>query len=324
MRRFSVFAPTESTTEVSLSCHCDIHGESSAHGERVANGVFFVIDRCSTPPAHIWGVDKPPSDGTQTMTNSTVETSVLKRDRTYVLAAIVGVVAISWIYLAIQAADMTAMPAAGMMEIQPWTSVDFVLMFIMWSIMMVGMMLPSATPAILNFAALSREHRRHGEAYVPTTVFVLGYVAVWIAFSLVATLLQWVLNTLALLSPMMVLTSPILGGVVLIAAGLYQWSPVHRSFLSKCRSPLAILNRRFGEGMAAFNMGVENGVNCLACCAVLMLVLFVGGVMNLLWVALIAAFILIEKALPYGDACARWSAVPLALGGVLVIVFHLI
>lgn len=258
------------------------------------------------------------------MTNSTVDASIPRRDRIFVLTAIVGVVAIAWVYLAIRAANMGAMPAGGVVELKPWTSIDFVLMFIMWSIMMVGMMLPSATPAILKFNALSREHQRHGEAYVPTAVFVLGYLAVWTAFSLGATLLQWALNSLALLSPMMVLTSPILGGVVLVAAGIYQWSPLHRVFLSKCRNPLAILNRRFGEGMAAFNMGLENGASCLGCCAVLMLLLFVGGVMNLLWVALIALFVLVEKALPYGDACARWSAIPLGLAGAVVIVLHIV
>ena len=257
------------------------------------------------------------------MTNSSIEASILKKDRIFVLTAIVGVVAIAWIYLAMLAADMQAMPAGAMMEMQRWTSIDFVLMFVMWSIMMVGMMLPSATPAILNFAALSRERHARGEAYVPTVIFVLGYVAVWTAFSLVATLLQWALNALALLSPMLVLTSPVLGGVLLVAAGIYQWSPIHEFFLSKCRNPLAILNRRFGEGMATFNMGLENGANCLGCCAVLMLLLFVGGVMNLLWVALIALFVLVQKALPYGEVFARWSAVPLGLAGLATIAFQL-
>jgi predicted metal-binding membrane protein len=258
------------------------------------------------------------------MTNSTVADSVLRRDRLILVTTIAGVVVISWIYLAVLAANMTGMTASEMMAMRRWTSIDFVLMFLMWSIMMVGMMLPSATPAVLDFAALSREHRKRGETYVPTTIFVLGYVAVWTAFSLGATLLQWALNSLALLSPMMVLTSPVLGGLVLIASGIYQWSPIHKAFLSKCRNPLAILNRRFGEGVAAFNMGLENGASCLGCCAVLMLLLFVGGVMNLLWVALITVFILVEKALPFGDVCARWSAIPLALAGMAVIVLHLV
>jgi predicted metal-binding membrane protein len=159
---------------------------------------------------------------------------MLRKDRTIVLAAIVGVMAIAWIYLVI----LAEMPSRELMAIKPWTSLDFVLMFLMWSVMMVGMMLPSATPAILNFAALSRERRRHGQTFVPTTVFVMGYLVIWFAFSLVATFLQWLLNSLALLSPMLVLTSPILGGLVLIAAGIFQWSPIFQTHVKR-RRPFA-------------------------------------------------------------------------------------
>lgn len=246
-----------------------------------------------------------------------------KRDRFIVLTAIVGVVAISWIYLIILAAQMKGMSSAKMMGIKPWGPIDFLLMFLMWSVMMVGMMIPSATPAILNFSALSRERKQQGKTYVPTAVFVLGYVAIWTAFSLAATTVQWILNSLALLSPRMVMTSPVLGGIILIAAGAFQWTPIHKNFLARCRNPLGILSRRFGEGAKAFNMGLENGANCLGCCMVLMLLLFVGGVMNLLWVAVISIFVLVEKALPYGDVCARWTAIPLALAGVGVIAWHL-
>lgn len=256
------------------------------------------------------------------MSSSAIWGSMLKRDRMIVLAAIVGVVTISWIYLAILAGNMRGMSTTEMVQIKPWSSLDFVLMFFMWTVMMVGMMLPSATPAILNFATLSRERQRQGQTYVPTAVFVMGYLVVWVAFSGAATLLQWLLNSLTLLSPAMVLRSPLLGGLLLIGAGIYQWSPIHKSFLSVCRNPLEILRRRLSEQATAFGLGLQNGVNCLACCAVLMLLLFVGGIMNLLWVALIAVFVLVEKALPHGDFFARWSAVPLGIAGVAVIVFH--
>ena len=257
------------------------------------------------------------------MADTTVVESVLKRDRTIVLTALVGVVVIAWIYLAILATKMNQLSAMEMVEMTRWTAVDFVLMAIMWAVMMVGMMVPGATPAILNFARLSREKREQGETYVPTTVFVMGYLAVWAVFSLGATVLQWLLNSLALLSPMMVTTSPILGGLILIAAGIFQWSPIHHNFLARCRNPLEIFRRRFSEGATAFFMGWENGANCLGCCLVLMLLLFVGGVMNLLWVAVITVFILVEKAVPYGDVCGRWSAIPLALAGIAVIFFDL-
>lgn len=257
------------------------------------------------------------------MQDSAVMEPVVKRDRTVVLAAIVGVVCIAWIYLVILAKNMKGMPAMEMMQIKPWGVADFILMFLMWAVMMIGMMIPSATPAILNFAALSRTKREYGETYVPTAVFVLGYVTVWTAFSLVATVLQWWLNSLALLSPMMVMTSPILGGLILVAAGVFQWSPIHKNFLARCRNPLDILRRRFGEGGTAFTMGLENGVNCLGCCLVLMLLLFVGGVMNLLWVAAITIFVLVEKVLPYGDVCGRWSSVPLVFAGIAIIVLQI-
>jgi predicted metal-binding membrane protein len=258
------------------------------------------------------------------MSNHTVQISGAKREHAIVLTAVIGIVVILWIVLAIIVENMRGPTAAKMemqmMEIKPWTAVDFLLIFLMWAVMMTGMMVPSATPAILNFAALSREHQRQGRTYVPTAVFVLGYVVVWIAFSIVFTLLQWGLNSLALLSPMMVLTSPVVGGLVLIAAGIYQWSPIHKNLLSRCRNPLGILSRRFGEGATAFFMGLENGAYCLGCCLVLMLILFVAGVMNLLWAALIAFFVLVVKALPYGDEISRWSAIPLVLAGIVVLI----
>jgi predicted metal-binding membrane protein len=258
------------------------------------------------------------------MSNPTVQISGAKRQDAIVLAAVIGIVAISWIVLTMIVRNMTGPTAAKMemqmMEIKPWTAADFVLIFLMWAFMMTGMMVPSAAPAILKFAALSREHEKQGRTYVPTAVFVLGYVAVWIAFSLVFTLLQWGLNSLALLSPMMVLTSPVVGGLVLIAAGIFQWSPIHKNLLSRCRNPLEILSRRFGEGAGAFIMGLENGAYCVGCCLVLMFILFVAGVMNLLWAAVIAFFVLIMKALPYGDVISHWSAIPLVLAGIAVLV----
>jgi predicted metal-binding membrane protein len=121
----------------------------------------------------------------------------------------------------------------------------------------------------------------------------------------------------------MVVTRPILGGLILLAAGAFQWTPIHKNFLARCRNPLDTLHRRFGEGGEAFLMGLENGAACLGCCMVLMLLLFVGGVMNLLWVAVIAAFVLVEKVLPYGDVCGRYTAIPLGLAGIGVIVYGL-
>lgn len=255
------------------------------------------------------------------MSDSTALESVLKKERTVVLISLAAIVAISWLYLVRLAGNMSSMPAMNLMAIRHWGVGDFVLTFIMWSVMMVGMMLPSATPAILDFAKLSRARQEGGETYVPTAVFMLGYLTVWIGCSLGATLLQWGLNALALLSPAMVVTSPVLGGLILLGAGAFQWTPIHKNFLAKCRNPLESLRRGFGEGGTAWVMGIENGANCLGCCMILMLLLFVGGVMNLLWVALIAAFVLVEKVVPYGQVAGRYTAMPLALAGVSVIAY---
>lgn len=224
--------------------------------------------------------------------------------------------ALSWLYLVEMARDMT--PDMGhaptaMMTLQPWTLSHFVMMFGMWTIMMVGMMLPSATPATLVHAAVARKALREGMPVTPTAVFVLGYLSMWALFSLAATLAQWGLEEAALLSPMLVSTSPALGGALLIVAGLYQLTPFKDACLDHCRSPAHFLAERWRPGWrGALRMGIEHGAFCLGCCWVLMGLLFVGGVMNLLWVAAITLFVLLEKVLPFGRAGGRW------VGGLMI------
>ena len=246
-----------------------------------------------------------------------------RRERAFVLAGLGAAVVLSWAYLIDMAADMDAMAGmmAGMLQPKPWTALDALMMFVMWAVMMVGMMLPSATPTILLFAALGRRHKASGRRLAPVWTFVAGYIAVWTAYSLGATALQWGLERASLLSPMMASTSAALGGLILIAAGLYQLSPAKRRCLEHCRSPVEFLSRRWRNGAAgAFTMGLEHGGFCLGCCWVLMALLFVGGVMNLLWVAAIAVFVLAEKAAPFGRSLGRASAGVLVLAGAAVIV----
>jgi predicted metal-binding membrane protein len=238
-----------------------------------------------------------------------MEAAVLpRRERAAILAALAGVTALSWLYLARLARGMDGM------QDMPGMSMSPVLMFLMWWVMMVGMMLPSALPMTLTFATVNRRRRERGTPYVPTAVFVAGYLAAWGAFSLAATGAQWALERAALMMPMMHVSSPLLGGLLFVAAGIYQLTPLKHACLRRCRSPLAFVLERWRNGTSgALRMGAEHGAFCLGCCALLMALLFVGGVMNLLWVAAIAAFVLLEKLLPAGETVARAAGV-LAIG----------
>jgi len=206
------------------------------------------------------------------------------------------------------------MAAMGMMLGASWTATDTILTFAMWGVMMVGMMSPSATPMLLIFGA-SRGRRVNVGAAPLVLLFGIGYVIVWLGFSAVATLAQWALQTNALLSPTMEATSARFGGALLIAAGVYQLTPLKRACLTHCQSPMAFLMSHWREGASgALQMGLRHGIYCLGCCWALMIVLFAVGVMNLVWVALLTAFILLERLAPAGALVAR-------LGGVLLIGF---
>ena len=247
--------------------------------------------------------------------------SLLKRDRAVVLAGLVGVTAIAWVYLFVLAVNMGDMGGAmAALQVRPWGGLDFLLMFLMWAVMMVAMMVPGAAPMILLFAAVNRKQRERRRPFAPVGAFVAGYIAVWSAFSAVATLSQWGLEQAALLSPMLVGTSPLLGGGLLIVAGIYQWTPLKHACLKHCRSPLHFLTHGMRKGTGgAFVMGLEHGAFCVGCCWVLMGLLFVGGVMNLLWVAAIAAFVLLEKVVPHGVLAGRLSGALLVLAGLFVV-----
>jgi predicted metal-binding membrane protein len=235
----------------------------------------------------------------QTVKPSALE-QVLRRDRTITLIALLAVSLLAWAYILSGAGmDMRSMSMPGMaMPMTPdWTGSYFALMLAMWSVMMVAMMLPSAAPMILLFATIERR-RRNQSPLAATTLFAAAYVAVWLGFSLVATLLQWRLELAALLSPAIASASALFAAVVLIAAGMYQFTPLKQACLRGCRSPLEFISRFWSSG--AFLMGLRHGLYCVGCCWMLMLLLFVGGVMNLLWVGLIAAFIVVEKITPPG------------------------
>lgn len=212
----------------------------------------------------------------------------------------------------------------SLMGLRSWTMVDGVFMFLMWAIMMVGMMLPSAAPMTLLYAGMVRKAGRQGTPMASTAVFVSGYVAMWGLFSVGATVVQWVLHEAAMLTPLMAARSQVLGGALLMLAGVYQLTPWKAVCLDHCRSPAHFIAEHWRPGACgAFRLGLHHGAFCLGCCWALMGLLFVGGVMNMLWIAAITVFVFLEKMLPVGAWSTRlgWMAgIGLIMSGVGVLV----
>lgn len=245
------------------------------------------------------------------------------RDRIVILTSLGGVTLLAWGYLVVMAADM-AMPMGGgmaMTELRPWTAGYFMMMLAMWIVMMVGMMLPSVAPMVLIYAGVARKAAQEGRPVASACGFAAGYLVIWVGFSVLATIAQWQLDRFALLSPMLVSNSPVLGAILLVFAGVYQQLPIKNQCLKHCRGPIQFIAEHWKSGRAgAFRMGLEHGAFCLGCCWVLMLLLFVGGVMNLLWVTVITIFVLLEKVMPFGDAGGRiMGLLMIAAGGTLVV-----
>ena len=242
-----------------------------------------------------------------------------------------GITVAAWFYVVLTARRMASGPEgmpvhsmAPMMDAmtggQPWTATEFGLRLAMWAVMMTAMMVPTAAPMTLLYAAVARKAAAQHNPLPSTFVFVTGYVAMWTIFSLLATIAQQGLDQAALLSPMMSSKSPQLGAALLIAAGVYQLTPLKNACLRNCRAPAHFLSRYWRTGnLGAFRMGLRLGAYCLGCCWILMGLLFVGGVMNLLWIAAIAIFILLEKTIPFGDVSGRFAGAAMILVGALVL-----
>ena len=235
-------------------------------------------------------------------------------ERALVIAGVAAVIAGAWAYLLPASLDMYGRmdgPAAWMME-ATWDAPYLLLIFLMWAVMMAGMMLPSALPTILLFRRVIHNDPKVSAPVARMFVFASGYVSAWTLFSAAATLLQWALAEAALLSPMMVSASPWLGGAILLVAGVYQWTPLKNACIAHCRSPLAFFMQNWRPGVpGAFRLGLRHGFYCVGCCWALMLLLFVGGVMSLLWIAAITGFVLLEKLAPYGVQGGRLSGLAL-------------
>jgi predicted metal-binding membrane protein len=265
------------------------------------------------------------------MTDAALE-SVLRRDRMIVAAALIAMTALAWVYVVwladdmamggMEMADVRMIPAGmGLMRpaLVPWQAIEFVFVFAMWAVMMIGMMTPSAAPMILLYARVGRQAASDGKPFAATGWFLAGYLLVWTSFALVATFVQWALDRAALLSPMMASESTALGGIVLIAAGLYQWTPLKNACLRQCQAPWLFIQNYGGfrrDAAGSLALGARHGLYCVGCCWALMALLFVGGVMNVLWIAAISIFVLAEKVIPAGRLIARLAGAGFIVAGV--------
>ncbi|WP_260961729.1 DUF2182 domain-containing protein [Pseudomonas citri] len=228
----------------------------------------------------------------------------LTREQLLLLFCLLALTALAWLMLLRMARDMSA--PGGMADaamggmIMPWSLADALLMFTMWVVMMLGMMLPSTLPMLLIYQQMLRKRMPAPQRHLALLLFCSAYGLVWVGFALVATVLQWALEQLALL-PGMRSSSTALGAGLLMVAGVYQWLPSKAACLEHCRGPLHFLLSYWRpDVLCGWRMGLAHGAYCVGCCWALMGLLFVVGVMNLFWVAVIAAFILLEKSLPQG------------------------
>lgn len=251
--------------------------------------------------------------------------AVARGDRWFVVGTLGVMVALGWGYMAYQAGAMhDSMHHAAGHVMPPWNAQTYLIALLMWCVMMVAMMLPAAAPMILTFARVRRQRQAASHPAVPTAVFVAGYLTIWSVFSVAAAAAQWALHDRALLS-MMDEAVPLLAAGLLLVAGAFQWTKLKDACLEKCRTPLTFLATEWREGpWGAFLMGARHGLFCMGCCWALMLLMFVGGVMNLLWMAGLAAYMLAEKMLPGGQTLSRAAGVFLIAAGFGVLASSLV
>ena len=265
------------------------------------------------------------------------ETDVLRRDRSIVILALALLITLAWGYLLWLSAhmDMSGMDMSGMdmsgfrivpsgmgdivPSHMPWAVTEFAFVFVMWTVMMVGMMTPSTAPMLLMYARVGRQTDAKGRPLAATIWFAIGYFYVWVAFALLATLVQWALERSALLDFTMASTSHMVGAIIFVAAGLYQWTRLNDFCITQCQRPFEFLMQHCGyrrDALGSVMLGLRHGAYCVGCCWTLMALLLVGGVMNVLWIALLALFALLERVTSMGRLIARVAGIVLIAGGV--------
>jgi predicted metal-binding membrane protein len=254
--------------------------------------------------------------------NTTLLESALRHERAVLAIVLILIPLACWSWIALMARDMygTMLGPSAWMMTPVWEWPHIVLLWAMWAVMMTAMMLPSAAPLLLLYAGSARRRGEGERVAVQVYLLAAGYVTVWALFSVGATALQRLLAQQLILTPMMEPSSRAAGAVVLAMAGLYQLTPMKRMCLRWCRSPLSFVMQRGRTGRAgAFRLGVAHGIHCVGCCWAMMLLLFAGGVMNLLVIVALTVWVLVEKMAPFGELSARVSgALLLALAAWLV------
>lgn len=259
--------------------------------------------------------------------------ALIRRENAVVAGALFALIILAW--LALLAGAGTGMSVTAMSgwwlpmslpagESWSWNAYYWGIAFVMWAVMMVAMMLPSAAPMILLYARVVRRADAQADTVeAPSCIaaFAGGYLTLWILFSVLAVVLQFALERAGLMTIMMNSRSATLSGALLISAGVYQLTPLKSACLKHCRSPATYFAEHWRPGTAgAWRMGLEHGAYCVGCCAVLMLLLFVGGVMNLIWIAGLSLFVALEKLAPFGDVLARALSIILIAGGAALII----
>jgi predicted metal-binding membrane protein len=245
----------------------------------------------------------------------------LRRDRWVIIGALLSltILALGYTWWLGTGFDMSGMMSPRFI---PWTAAHFAFMFAMWLVMMVGMMTPSVAPMVFLYVAVGRSSVGTGQAFAPAGAFIAGYLLSWAAFSAGATLLQWLLESRALVAPMMAGTSRPLAGAVLIAAGIYQWLPIKQSCLSQCRAPLSFVQRHGGfqaSARGSLRLGALHGGYCIGCCWAVMVLLFAFGVMNFYWIAGLMIFVLVEKVMPHAGIVSRIAGLAAIAAGIALI-----
>lgn len=247
------------------------------------------------------------------------------------LFALAGLTALAWFYL-LRLGDEAAMASMASHDMamsnmdgsrgQLWSAAELGLLFVMWAVMMVGMMTPAVAPMVLLYARVGRKAAAGGQPFVGAGWFLSGYLIAWILFAAVATLAHAGLAAASLLTPAMTPANPVIGAALLVVAGLYQWTPLKETCVVQCRAPLQFIQRHGGfrgDLASAVSLGLRHGLYCVGCCWALMLLLFLGGAMSLLWIAALAAVALAEKLMG-GKVFSRIAGTAMILAGIALII----